>query len=130
MTTPRETVAKSRGGTFTVPGRAVPKARPRLGRGGHIYTPTATKRYEEAVAWSALASGLRLARGDRVALEVDFHLCPVAGDVDNRLKTIMDGLQRAFPAWDDRDVVDVTGRQIARKSRDEQHTTVCVEVLR
>lgn len=34
---------------FTIPGKAVPKARPRLGKGGHTYTPKTTQDYEKLV---------------------------------------------------------------------------------
>lgn len=115
---------------FSVPGRGQPKERPRLGKGGRVYTPSKTRRYEEAVAWCALSEGLRLRQGDRVHVEVEFWLCPVTGDVDNRVKAVLDGLQRACPAWDDRDVVSVTARQVACERRDDESTMVTVEVLR
>lgn len=114
---------------FHVPGRAVPKARPRLGAAGHVYTPTPTRRYEEAVAWCAIAAGVRLRPGDRIAVACDFWLCPVTGDVDNRIKSILDGLQRAFPLWDDRLVERVTGRQVQAERKDDERTLIRVEVL-
>ena len=38
---------------FVVPGKPVPKGRPRLGK-GHVYTPKKTKDYEKKVAMVAL----------------------------------------------------------------------------
>lgn len=35
--------------TFTIPGRPVPKSRPRFSRGGHAYTPKKTADYEKYV---------------------------------------------------------------------------------
>jgi Holliday junction resolvase RusA-like endonuclease len=94
-----------------------------------VYTPATTVAYETAVAWYARASGLRLKPDDRVMVEIDFYLCPVTGDVDNRIKAAGDGLQRAYPGWDDRHVTYVSGRQIAVASKREQRTVVRVEVL-
>ena len=34
---------------FKISGKAVPKARPRIGRGGHKYTPKTTQAYERRV---------------------------------------------------------------------------------
>ena len=46
---------------FTVPGPPVPKGRPRLGKGGHVFTPDQTRAYERKVALLALAiAGLSL----------------------------------------------------------------------
>lgn len=39
--------------TFTVSGDPVAKARPRLGRGGRVYTPEKTKTWEQVIAYSA-----------------------------------------------------------------------------
>lgn len=42
--------------SFTVPGRPVPKARPRVaveGRSARVYTPRKTRDYEETVGWCA-----------------------------------------------------------------------------
>ena len=45
---------------FMVPGKPQGKQRPRLGKGGRVYTPTQTKRYESFVAGAYLvASGGR-----------------------------------------------------------------------
>ena len=116
--------------TFVVPGRAVPKERARKGKGGRFYTPKRTKVYEAEVAWCAVASGLRLKPRDVVMLELEFHLCPMfSGDNDNRIHAIQDGLQRAYPGWNDRHVAYVSGRQVRAPNKREQRTVVCVEVL-
>jgi len=95
---------------FTVPGRPIPKGRPRMAMtstGPRVYTPIKTRYYEERVAWTALASGLRLKAGDqvRVRVEAAFSRGPWP-DMDNVQKAICDGLQRAYPEWNDRDVVE------------------------
>lgn len=76
--------------TFTVLGNPIPKARPRLAR-GHVYTPSRTKAWEQAVALAyhgPLFSGY-------VGLRLHFyrkthHLV----DVDNICKAAMDGLNK------------------------------------
>ena len=91
---------------FTVPGRPVPKGRPRFAN-GHAYTPDATSRYERDVAMMARSSGLRLHAGDQVCVRVEASYAKGPfGDIDNVQKAICDGLQRAYPEWNDRDVVE------------------------
>lgn len=51
---------------FEVPGKIVPKGRPRFARRGKFistYTPQRTKSYEQLIAWTAKAAGVRLAEG-------------------------------------------------------------------
>lgn len=51
---------------FEVPGKIVPKARPRFARRGKFiatYTPQRTKSYEQLIAWTAKAAGVRPAEG-------------------------------------------------------------------
>lgn len=92
---------------ITIPGRPVPKARPRLGMRGktaYIYTPPKTKEYEELVGWTAKAAGCRPIEGP---VEVELW-CYTKGraDVDNLSKSILDGLNGvAFD--DDSQVVDL-----------------------
>jgi len=92
---------------ITIPGRPVPKARPRLGMRGktaYIYTPSRTKEYEEFIGWTAKAAGCKPLEGP---VEVELW-CYTKGraDVDNLSKSILDGLNRiAFE--DDSQVVDL-----------------------
>ncbi len=79
--------------TLTVPGRPIPKARPRKGANGHFYTPRQTQDAEEGIGWQAK----RIVRGRKatgpVAVSVVFYVPQRAkGDVDNLLKTVLDGL--------------------------------------
>ena len=92
--------------TFTVPGKPIPKGRPRLGRSG-VYTPSRTKQHEDLIAWRARAAGVKPTTGP-VHLEIDFEIKgKVHGDLDNLVKTVMDGLNGIAYA-DDRQVVKVT----------------------
>jgi hypothetical protein len=56
-----------------IEGEPVPKARPRLGKNGNIYTPKASRVYEELVAW--YAKRLPIYDGD-VLLNVTFYCSP------------------------------------------------------
>src|SRR5262245_43270123 len=77
------------------PGLPIAKQRPRLGKGGHIYTPAKTKAFETALAWAAKVEM-------RNAPMLEGHLClsliatlpSIARvDVDNLAKAALDGLQ-------------------------------------
>ena len=92
---------------ITIPGRPVPKARPRLGMRGktaYIYTPARTKEYEEFIGWTAKAAGCKPLEGP---VEVELW-CYTKGraDVDNLSKSILDGLN-GIAFEDDSQVVDL-----------------------
>lgn len=89
---------------ITIPGRPVPKGRPRLGvrgRTAYVYTPTATKEYEKLVGWVAKASGCRPVEGP-VSVSM-YVFCRGKMDVDNVAKSILDGLNGV--AYEDDDQV-------------------------
>lgn len=91
-----------------VPGHPVPKGRPRLGRGGHVYTPEATRAWEELVAtyWRLQAGDTTFDGKVAVTLTFRFH-GGTKGDIDNLQKAILDGLNGV--AWrDDRQVWQLT----------------------
>ena len=95
---------------FTIVGAPVPKARPRLGRRGRVYTPARTKDYEEVVALEAfdafrkarmrplegpLEMSLKVFRDRAVVRLTEVPDTKRFGsfDLDNVLKAISDGLQ-------------------------------------
>jgi len=109
--------------TFIVPGPPVAKQRPRKGAHGNWYIPDTTKKYEEQVGWMAAEAVSEVMDGP---VELDVLWCrehgydeylqitvtPVDGlfqstrtkDVDNVLKSVMDGMNKiVYP--DDRYVV-------------------------
>ncbi len=114
--------------TLTVPGRPVPKARPRVGANGHVYTPKETQQAEAAVGWAARGAlrGKKPTTGP-VSITVAFHVADRRRrDVDNLLKTVLDGLNGI--AWaDDSQVVHADVWVIV--NRDDPHTEITVNQL-
>lgn len=128
--------------TFTIPGRPVPKARPRVVR-GHAYTPQSTLDYERTVQWcyKAYAQG-RPPLTVPCQIEMVFRFpIPAAArrktmpdkikpgdpytsrpDADNLAKAILDALNGLAFA-DDALVVSIT----ARKEYGEPSTTVTIK---
>jgi crossover junction endodeoxyribonuclease RusA len=82
---------------FVVPGRPVPKERPRTslaGRKMHIYTPRATSQYEKLVGYAALSAANGKSFFKNIAVEIKlFFRDRRFGDLDNYTKSILDGLQ-------------------------------------
>ena len=77
---------------IVIPGRPVPKGRPRLGKGGHVYTPQATRAYEELVGIVARTHFKQPITGD-VAVNLRLYINGrKRGDLDNYWKAISDGM--------------------------------------
>ena len=109
---------------LTIPGRPVPKARPRLGvhgRKAYVYTPPETREYERLVGWVAKSAGCRPVEGPvSVALSVY-----VKGrlDADNIAKSILDGLTGV--AYDDDDqVVELLVKKHKVKRKEEERVEI------
>ena len=84
---------------FRVEGNCKPKERPRLGRRGRVYTPKATLAYESKVRGMALQKKAK-ASDLRVRLYCEFNFSTRhRRDIDNCVKTVMDGLNGV--AWED-----------------------------
>lgn len=101
---------------FTIPGPPVAKQRPRLGRGGRVYTPAKTKAYESKVA-SYYGSGYYF-KDEFISVNILFkfevpkswskkkksealkgNIRPTRADTDNYVKSILDGLNKV--SWED-----------------------------
>ena len=81
---------------IVIPGRPVPKGRPRFGRGGNVYTPKRTREYEELVGWYAKQCIPEPLKGD-IELHIKVYVKNnVFPDIDNIAKAIMDGLMAAI----------------------------------
>jgi Holliday junction resolvase RusA-like endonuclease len=122
---------------FTIHTAPVSKQRPRLGKGGCVYTPSKTKVFENIVA---LSYGNRPSFDDkyiRIRLKFKFEvpksyskkkrleaiegkIRPTKADIDNYIKAVLDGLNKK--AWkDDRYIIGI----LAEKEYSEES---CIEV--
>ena len=122
---------------FTIHTAPVSKQRPRLGKGGCVYTPSKTKVFENIVA---LSYGNRPSFDDkyiRIRIKFKFEIPksyskkkrleaiegkirPTKADIDNYIKAVLDGLNKK--AWkDDRYIIGI----LAEKEYSEES---CIEV--
>ncbi|TCS80362.1 RusA family crossover junction endodeoxyribonuclease [Tepidibacillus fermentans] len=75
-----------------IPGRPVPKGRPRLGKNGNVYTPRRTKQYEELIGWKTKEVIKQPLEGN-IALHIRVYVKRnVFPDIDNIAKSCMDGM--------------------------------------
>lgn len=78
---------------FTVPGRPVPKGRPRFNtRTGHAYTPRRTQDYQAKVGWHARIAQTMLTEKPVVLRVWAYTHTKSHGDVDNIAKAVADAL--------------------------------------
>lgn len=118
---------------FGVPGTPVPKDRPRIGKGGHVYTPRATTNQEELtrlmfrVAAAKLRLPYPLARGINVRLEITAYVPDdKTRDWDNIGKLVSDALNKVAYA-DDKQVKQ--GEVIMRFDKERPRTEVALYLL-
>lgn len=113
--------------SITVAGRPVPKGRPRLGRRGRVFTPEKTLIAEDTIRGAWLAADGPVFEGPvyievwfnefetviTVGLDDNTEASKLRGDIDNYVKTVMDGLNEA--AWlDDKQVHHVKATKLRR----------------
>lgn len=110
---------------LVIPGRPVPKARHqvRLYRGRVItYTPPKTREFEKAVRVYALKYRVKKQEGDLAVVATFYTSGP--GDVDNLLKSLLDGLNGV--AWEDDKQVKAVLAVKKNCSRGEERTEVTI----
>jgi len=123
--------------TLIVPGRPVPKARARLGRGGRWYTPERTRHYERRVGYIALeardyweSAGPARVWPKDVLYDIEVVACFYGrrtADGDNVLKSVKDGCQGIL--WtNDRQVRRATIEVRAVSSREEERLELRVAI--
>lgn len=84
---------------FFVEGQPIPKGRPRLGKGGHVYTPARTVAWETLVRFRGNQEIDAPLAGD-LFLELRFYRAGKRrADTDNMCKAVMDALNGC--AWVD-----------------------------
>ena len=110
---------------LTIPGRPVPKGRPRLGvhgRKAYVYTPPKTKEYENLVGWVAKCNGCKPLNGP-IAVQLHLFIRGRSGDVDNYCKSILDGLN-GVAYEDDDQVVELQVRKYKVKRKEEERVEI------
>ena len=101
-----------------IPGRPVPKGRPRFGRNGQVYTPKKTREYEELVGWYTKQCMTEPLKGN-VMLHIKTYVKKnIFPDLDNIAKAIMDGLN-GIAYKDDRQVMCLTVQRLRGEERVE-----------
>lgn len=120
----------------TIPGRPVPKGRPRFDpRTRRVVTPRRTRDYEKLVSFSAMAAlhqaGLRLQWPLRARYRVTIVATYTDGrswaDADNLAKSCLDGCHRVL--WDDDRLVDLGGVTRRLAADEAPRIDLIVEVL-
>lgn len=97
-----------------IEGEPASKARPRLGRGGHTYTPRETVEAEEAIGWAIKmkmgASRWTLDADSEFVLHIEFYTTKKRRkDIDNCLKAVLDAGNKILYK-DDSQVCEVLAR--------------------
>jgi len=95
---------------FVVTGAPVPKARPRMNRKtGNVYTPKTTLDFEGQVAIAAGQAGLVLVPKQLYVVTCWFCITSKRPDLDNLLKSVLDGLQQYGHqyGWNDKQVAAI-----------------------
>ncbi len=108
-----------------IPLRPLAKERPRATRTGHVYTPKRTADYEKAVAKAYTGPMFDASHTIEVSLVFTLkgttitvtatknpdHKSSLKGDVDNYVKSILDGLNGV--AWeDDKQIIELTVKKL------------------
>lgn len=92
----------------------VPKGRPRMGRGGRFYTPQRTRDCEDLLKEGVVAE-MKKTKQRMVYGPVEVHLKLFSSrkpDLDNQIKTALDGIQGAI-IEDDRQVRAIYAERVA-----------------
>ncbi len=111
--------------SITIPGRPVPKGRPRLGvhgRKAYVYTPPKTKEYEKLVGWVWRCAECKPLKGP-IAVKLRLFIRGRSGDVDNYSKSILDGLN-GVAYEDDNQVIELQIRKFKVKRKEEERAEI------
>ena len=128
---------------FIVPGPAKAKERPRVGKGGRIYTPNGTHKYEKLVRecygnnksfkdkfikikiifWFEIPKSYSKQKRQDCA---EGFIRPSRADIDNYIKSVLDGLNKVAYA-DDRYIYKIEAEK--RYTEHEARTEITIEEL-
>lgn len=92
------------------------KARPRIGKGGHVYTPSKTTRYENAIALSLKTQLHEVSSTNMFGVRAIFRRSDAQRvDTDNMLKAVLDAITKTGRVWeDDSQCLEVVGKTFRR----------------
>src|SRR5690554_1418461 len=121
---------------FIIEGKAVSKQRPRKGKNGAFYTPQKTKDFEKKVQWSYLSCRHRTffaAEPLKATIEINLkkpkyckrEFPTVKPDIDNQIKSILDGLN-GLAYTDDKQIIEISA---LRKFADRDFVKVKLEKI-
>jgi Holliday junction resolvase RusA-like endonuclease len=97
--------------SVVVPGNPVAHQRPRVTRSGHTYTPAPTVEYKKMVATYVQSAAVRRLAGSAYGVQARFYRSNRQRvDVDNLLKSILDGSTQAGIWKDDSEVMEIAAR--------------------
>lgn len=118
---------------FNIPGRAIPKARPRVTRGGYAYTPRTTQHFERTVQmeYRNQCGTIAFEKGTALVINIEFRFAPPKSwpqkkkdaaierreyptcrpDLDNLIKAVTDALN-GIAYKDDSQIVALTCRKV------------------
>ena len=128
---------------FTVPGPAKAKERPRVGKWGRIYTPNGTHKYEKLVKNIYQEKGIYYFDNEYISVKIIFwfeipksynkdkhqaaaegFLRPSRADIDNYIKSVLDGLNKVAYS-DDRYIYHLEAEK--RFTEGEARTDIIIE---
>lgn len=90
---------------LTAPGNPIPKARPRVTRKGHAYTPARTEAAEQQLAWTLKRVKPTRLEGPIVMAAAFYRENLIRCDLDNLMKLVLDAGTKAGLWIDDSQVV-------------------------
>jgi len=109
-----------------IPGKPVSKQRPRMGKGGRVYTPKATRAYEQRVSVLCKEQADRPIEGPcRVEIDV-WYTDRRRRDLDNAIKSLWDGANGILYN-DDSQIIEVTARK--HLAAEEAGARIVVEAI-
>ncbi len=136
---------------FTIPGKAIPKARPRVTRAGYAYTPRTTQQFEQLVriAYKNQCGNFEFPKGAPLLMNIEFCFEPPKSwpkqkrekaiqrkkyptarpDLDNLWKAVADALNGIAYNDDSRHLPESIRREI-QKQCSNRHTELLEEINR
>ncbi len=131
--------------TFTIEGKPIASARPRFSKFGRAYLPKATKEAKAKVCKIAHSENQNRPPIEQpVSVVMTFYFAPPKHlykkrmsrqvrpkkpDIDNLIKTVLDGLSQAKVFKDDNLVVDISAQKLYSNDNTDERTEVTLQLL-